>query len=71
MNRLQVGDECYVRNGEGKIFKARVDKVKDPLIVFIHSWGYTQGVAKKGWHLIGNKYSWRLVYPLPCIKELA
>jgi len=75
MNRLQVGDECYVREvATKKIFKG----------IFGHSYdGERNGwikvaesfVDRDGDQLLSCKIkaseSFRLVYPFPCVKELA
>ena len=67
MNRLQVGDECYVRAG-GKIYKCQYmgkgfnhDHIAFPVSKALAScfFDITKGSNVK------------LVYPFPCVKELA
>lgn len=71
MNRLQVGDECYVRNGAGDLRKAIVTNTYPCLVVFVRNLKIMQRVAVKSSYYTESQYSWRLVYPFPCVKDLA
>lgn len=77
MNRLQVGDECYVRNGTGSIFKAFVSEIyEDGLLVQIPAKrGVCQHLCKglENYHSKNKQrlHAWSLVYPFPCVKDLA
>lgn len=69
MNRLQVGDECYVRDiTSGKIYKC---------LYGIDCDGTADERRAKpesaGWAFMLNDkdFRHRLVYPFPCVKELA
>jgi hypothetical protein len=72
MHRLQVGDECYVRHGYYKtIYKCRFGMIagkidKDWCEVIDKSSGFLALSIIKG-----HKYRNNLVYPFPCVKELA
>jgi hypothetical protein len=75
MNRLQVGDECYVRDSETN----RIHKCKFGLKCGSknHKWCDLENEFhnKDGTTLvslsISKKYKNHIVYPFPCVKELA
>jgi hypothetical protein len=74
MKRLQVGDECYVRNGAKDLYRAEIIKLFNTGIeFFIPHVGYSQrahsGHGPKSGALKENQ--WSLVYPYPIIKQLA
>jgi len=72
MKRLQVGDECYVRNGRKDLFKAQVKRInRRSMTVFIPHMRCTQDLQKGVSAEVNSSVLWNLVYPFPCIKELA
>jgi len=72
MNRLQVGDECYVRNGIKQLFKAKVRRVLGNRIhVFIPAIRVVQVIRGDVPAKNGCKLLWNLVYPTEAIKRLA
>lgn len=70
MNRLQVGDECYVRYLQtGEIFACTY---RDSM--FGRLGHYAVPIKKNTAFLafnISNNSNNHLVYPFPCVKELA
>lgn len=65
MNRLQVGDECYVR-AEGVIYKC---KYKGSGYGTAH---FAMIINRPGYYFDLRKSSGvKLVYPFPCVKDLA
>lgn len=77
MNRLQVGDECYVRDcTDGKIYKCAYSGQIDFAHFFDNdAWEHSASPVNKHRDAIrfaiGKGSLNRLVYPFPCIKELA
>lgn len=74
MNRLQVGDECYVRRfSTGEIFRCKYIGGKNYGTESIWSHeavpiSFAHGITCLA---IGRGSLNRLVYPFPCVKELA
>lgn len=72
MKRLQVGDECYVRNGVGELYRAKVTGLSKLGLCFYipaidrteFAWSYDDRKCK-------SRLLWSLVYPYPIIKQLA
>lgn len=76
MKRLQVCDECYVRNGCGDLYRATVKIAqKGSLEVNIPSMPCPQTLLTGScyYHYKNKYYSnlWSLVYPHQIIKQLA
>lgn len=75
MNRLQVGDECYVRDYEtDNIYRCRFgmrDGVKNTKWCDLESEVRLVGGAILVSLSLAKKYKNRLVYPFPCVKKLA
>lgn len=72
MKRLQVGDECYVRNGNRELFKAKVVRAfKGQIDVFIPYLDYEQTLHREAPAEAGCPLLWNIVYPYPIIKQLA
>ena len=70
MNRLQVGDECYVRQGDDKsIHKASVISTENGLKVNVD--GLDMWVNYSRYWPFHCSHQYRLIYPFPCVKELA
>jgi hypothetical protein len=71
MKRLQVGDECYVREGlGGNVFKASVASLK-PFFEVNLPHRLSPMILCNGTGFDSNEYAYRLVYPYPIIKQLA
>lgn len=71
MKRLQVGDECYVREGlGGNIFKASVASL-EPFFEVNLPHRVSPMLLWNGDGFVPNEYAYRLVYPFPIIKQLA
>ena len=69
MNRLQVGDECYVRGLiSGVIYRCEyVGKVRGCDHVALP----TKEGMEANFFDISKRSKTRLVYPFPCVKDLA
>lgn len=71
MKRLQVGDECYVRQGlGGEIFKATIHSLQPFIEIEIKN-RLSPMMLWEGLGFPDNEYAYRLVYPYPIIKQLA
>lgn len=77
MNRLQVGDECYVRSYEtGEIIKCSyAGQIDFAIFSDSEAWEHSASPVNKHRDVIrfaiGKGSLNRLVYPFPCVKEIA
>ncbi len=72
MKQLQVGDECYVRNGVGELYRAKVTGItKSGFWFYIPATNRVQQAWPLGGAKHKSRFLWNLVYPYPIIKQLA